>query len=114
QVGARDERRSDGEGVADIVDGAAAYWQQGSRVIVADVRQPSAVVGEQACGESEAAHGLLECRGGRVLRNPRDGERQQVKVEGVAMVVRRPLAVAAVRRNLAIDLVDENPAALLG
>src|SRR5439155_19800865 len=54
---------------------------------------------------------LLEDAGHGVVGNSRDGERKQVEIERVAMVVRRSLAVAAVRDDLAIDLVDQDSAA---
>src|SRR5439155_10442220 len=53
----------------------------------------------------------LEWRGDGIFGDTRDGERQQVEIKRVAMIVRRALAVAAVPTHLTRDFGHQDPAA---
>ena len=48
------------EAVADIVRCAAADWQEHAAVVVTDVREAAAAVGQQPGGEAEPSYGGLE------------------------------------------------------
>ena len=75
------------------------------------MRQPAVVVGEQPRGRGEAVGGPFEVGGRGIASNPRDDEREEIEVQRVAVVVRRALAVTAVRGDLAIDLGHEDATA---
>ena len=108
EVVAVDECGGDAEAVANIIHAPRRQGAQDAAVVVPEVRQPAAVVGEQPRGERETADGALERVGHRIARDSRDDERERVEIECVAMVMRRPLAVTAVGGDLPFDFVDEH------
>ncbi len=56
-------------------------------------------------------HGRERARGVDVGGAARGEQRQQVEVERVALVMRGPLGMAAVGKDLPLDLVQQDPAA---
>ena len=91
-----DERCGNRQGVSNVVGRTAAQREQHAAVVVADVGDAAAIVGEQAGSERHVSDGFLERGGHRILGNACDGKRQQIEVERVAVIVRRSLAVPPV------------------
>ena len=83
--------------------------QQRPSIVVADVRDAAVVVREQPRCEGQACHGVCEHRRRfEVAGLSRGDQRERVEIEGVAVIVRGPLAVAAVGRDLTPDLLAED------
>ena len=80
-------------------------------VIVAEVRDAAAIVGEEPGRERQAGDRALErLRRRLVTGDPGDDQREQVEVERVALIVRRALRMAAVAVDLPVDFGDQDPA----
>src|SRR5207249_6806133 len=100
--------------IGDVVARPSCNRKQHAAIVVANMRQTSAIIGEQARGRGEARDWFLEVHRGGVLSCAGDDEREEIKVEGVAMVVRGSLGMAAVRRELTIQLRPQYLAANRG
>ena len=73
----------------------------------------TAVVGEQARGCGQPRDGLLEGGGGRVVVDAGDDQRQEIEIQGVAVIVGGAFAMSAVDGDLPHDFVEEDaPAGL--
>src|ERR1041385_6118208 len=59
---------------------------------------------------AQPQNGALELAGRAILGDPRDDEREEIEVERLAVVVRRPFAMHAVGCDLTPRLLEQNPA----
>ena len=114
QVRPSDERGCDREAVAEVVGRPAPERRERAAVVVADVWRPAGVVGQQPGGEREPAGRVIEERLPRVGRDSRNGQSEEIKIEGIPVVVRRTLAVAAVGGDLTVDFGNEDAPAGFG
>src|SRR4029079_19813845 len=102
-----EEGAGDRQAVACIVAWASGERRQCPTVIVAEMRQLTAVARKNASSERQPSGDALELRSARVAGHACNGERQQVEIERVLVIVRRSLAVAAVGRNLPVGLTQK-------
>jgi hypothetical protein len=66
---------------------APRQWRQRSTVVIADVRQGAPIVGKQPCGKGQTRGSRLQVGHDPVAGDARDGEREQIKVESVLVVM---------------------------
>src|SRR5438045_2356426 len=73
------------------------------------MRQASILVGEHPSSGGKSCGGLLERCGRWIGGEASHSEREQIKVQRVPVIVRRPFAMTPVGNNLPLDLSNENP-----
>ena len=108
EIGTAEERAGHRQTVADVVRIAARDRPQRAAIVVAEMRQTASVGREDPGGEGQPRRRAFEIRRRSVAGDARDGEREQVEIERVLVIVRRTLAMAAVGADLPVDLGDEN------
>src|SRR5438093_250586 len=83
QVRPAKERAGDGEAVADVIGGSPDHRQERSAIIVPQVREPAAIIGQEPGGEGQTRDRAFEYRGHGVARDTGNGPGEQIKVERV-------------------------------
>jgi len=74
------DRGGDREAVANVVRSAAGNRQERAAIVVAEVGEDAAIVGEQAAREAKPGDGLVEAMTRAVAGEPRDDRRERVEV----------------------------------